>query len=115
MVSCPARKRPRIDAAPAAVTAATPAPEEPKEVPPAQQPAPDADQLQVAVRKLSDYVQSYQRKLSFSVSEETGRTIIKVYDAETDELIRQIPPEDTSRLTELVDSQSDSLFVQERA
>ena len=71
--------------------------------------------LEQAVSKLNDYVQSYQRKLSFSVSAETGRTIIKVYDAETDELIRQIPPEETIKLAESIDSKVSSLFVQERA
>jgi flagellar protein FlaG len=86
-----------------------------QEAPPAQAETPKQDQLQSAVSKLQDYVQNYQRKLSFSVSEETGRTIIKVYDSETDELIRQIPPEETLRLAELIDSHPDGLFVQERA
>ena len=98
----------------AEVTAATPATVESQEAPPAQT-APDADQLQHAVTKLQDYTQNFQRKLSFSVSEETGRTIIKVYDAETDELIRQIPPEETIRMAELVGQQTEGLFVQERA
>lgn len=79
------------------------------------QPAANSSQLQRAVSKLNDYVQSTQRKLSFSVSAETGRTIIKVYDAETDELIRQIPPEETIRLAESIDASVTSLFVKERA
>jgi flagellar protein FlaG len=97
------------------VAPAVPETVEVQEAPPAQTDTPKQDQLQSAVSKLQDYVQNYQRKLSFSVSEETGRTIIKVYDAETDELIRQIPPEETLRLAELIDSQPDGLFVQERA
>lgn len=75
----------------------------------------DLPKLQDAVSKLNDYVQNTQRKLSFSVSAETGRTIIKVYDAETDELIRQIPPEETIRLAESIDATVKSLFVKERA
>jgi len=74
----------------------------------------DSSQLQKAVSKLNDYVQNLQRKLSFSVSAETGRTIIKVYDAETDELIRQIPPDETIRLAESIDVTSANLFVKER-
>lgn len=97
------------------IAPAVPETVEVQEAPPAQTDTPKQDQLQSAVSKLQDYVQNYQRKLSFSVSEETGRTIIKVYDAETDELIRQIPPEETLRLAELIDSQPDGLFVQERA
>jgi flagellar protein FlaG len=78
------------------------------------QPTEDASQLQKAVSKLNDYVQNLQRKLSFSVSAETGRTIIKVYDAETDELIRQIPPDETIKLAESIDASSANLFVKER-
>jgi len=74
----------------------------------------DSSQLQKAVSKLNDYVQNLQRKLSFSVSAETGRTIIKVYDAETDELIRQIPPDETIKLAESIDATSANLFVKER-
>ena len=34
-----------------------------------------------------------QRQLQFSVDEESGKTVIKVIDTETEEIIRQIPPE----------------------
>jgi len=36
--------------------------------------------------------------LSFSLDESTKRVVIKVYDASTHELIRQIPPEETLRI-----------------
>jgi flagellar protein FlaG len=75
----------------------------------------DSNQLQKAVSKLNDYVQNLQHNLSFSVSDETGRTVIKVYDAETDELIRQIPSEETIKLAASIDASSASLFVKERA
>jgi flagellar protein FlaG len=78
------------------------------------QPVTESSQLEKAVTKLNDYVQNLQRKLSFSVSAETGRTIIKVYDAETDELIRQIPPDETIRLADSIDASSANLFVKER-
>lgn len=75
----------------------------------------DPKQLEAAVSKLNDYVQNIRRTLSFSIEEATGRTVIKVYDAETDELIRQIPPEDTMKLLELIDEQSANLFISDRA
>jgi len=82
----------------------------------AAQPVPtDSNQLQKAVSKLNDYVQNLQHNLSFSVSDDTGRTVIKVYDAETDELIRQIPSEETIKLAASIDASSASLFVKERA
>lgn len=82
---------------------------------PSQPKAVDPGALNKAVTKLNDHVQNLQRKLSFSVSAETGRTIIKVYDAETDELIRQIPPEETIKLAESISATTSSLFVKEQA
>ena len=67
-----------------------------------QQPAPTdaskenssrSDQLQKAVVAISEYVQSINRDLQFSVDEETERTVIKVIDSASGELIRQIPDE----------------------
>lgn len=79
-----------------------------------QKTQPDAGQLKEAVSKLNDYVQNIRRNLSFSVEESTGLTVVKVYDAETDELIRQIPSEDTLRLAEAIHEQGTNLFIRER-
>jgi len=79
----------------------------------AKMPAPE--ELQAAVKKLNDYVQNIRRTLSFSIEESTGRTIIKVYDAETDELIRQIPPEDTMKLADTLTGSDVNLLLNERA
>lgn len=51
-----------------------------------------------AVAKLNDYVQSYQRDLTFTVDEDLGRPIVKVVDSTTQEVIRQIPNDVTIRL-----------------
>jgi flagellar protein FlaG len=47
--------------------------------------------MKAAVTRLSDYVQNLQRNLEFSVDEVTGCTVVTVVDAQTDEVIRQIP------------------------
>ncbi|MBI5461126.1 MAG: flagellar protein FlaG [Gammaproteobacteria bacterium] len=47
-----------------------------------------------AVRKLSDYVQNMSRELHISVDEESGRTVIRVIDPNSKEVIRQIPQEE---------------------
>lgn len=52
------------------------------------------DTLQEAMVRLSDLVQSHRRSLQFSVDEASGRTVIRVLDAETQETIRQIPAEE---------------------
>jgi flagellar protein FlaG len=90
---------------------------EPESAPPESQAVtPGSDELSQAVSKLNDYVQNIKRTLSFSIAESTGRTIIQVYDSETDELIRQIPPEQTIQLAEKLDDIAASgFFVKERA
>lgn len=82
----------------------------------AERTAPDREQVQEAVSRLNDYVQNLSRTLSFRVEEATGRTVIEVYDSETEELIRQIPPEETLRLAETLETElPPGLFVKERA
>jgi flagellar protein FlaG len=80
----------------------------------APKPQLDTKQLKEAVTKLNDYMQNIRRNLSFSIEESTGHTVIKVYDAETDELIRQIPSEETLHLAEVIQDQSPNLFIKEQ-
>ena len=75
----------------------------------------DTAQLKVAVSKLNDYVQAVQRNLSFSVDKASGQTVIKVYDAQTKEVIRQIPADETLRLAASIDERLASLSVKEKA
>lgn len=51
-------------------------------------------ELDKAVKQLNDYVQNLQRDLQFSIDKGSGRTIIKVIDSETKEIIRQFPSEE---------------------
>ena len=62
-----------------------------KELPPKS--AEQQAELTAAVDKLNSYVQSVQRTLDFQLDEDSGKTIIRVYDKESEELIRQIPGE----------------------
>lgn len=58
--------------------------------------APDEQEnaeMERVVESINDYMQSSKRALEFSVDETSGRTVIKVMDAENDKVIRQIPPE----------------------
>ncbi|MBK1674896.1 hypothetical protein CKO35_16710 [Ectothiorhodospira shaposhnikovii] len=51
-------------------------------------------QVEDAVDRINDFIQTVRRDLEFSVDEDTGRTVIKVFDSETEELIRQFPPDE---------------------
>ena len=51
------------------------------------------DEVQELVRELNTKAQNHNRTLRFSIDEKLGRSVISVVDRETDEVIRQIPPE----------------------
>jgi flagellar protein FlaG len=52
------------------------------------------EEVEAAVRNLNDYVQNVQRNLQFNIDDDSGHTVIKVIDSDTEELIRQIPSEE---------------------
>lgn len=58
-----------------------------------QQPPQTANTVEVreAVSTINKVVQSLQRDLSFNMDEDSGKTVIRVVDTESGELIRQIP------------------------
>jgi flagellar protein FlaG len=55
-------------------------------------------ELQNAIRKVSGYVQNITRELNFSVDEQLGKTVVRVIDENTGDVIRQIPSEDMLQL-----------------
>ena len=56
--------------------------------------------VEQAVAKLNDYVQNTERKLEFQVDDDSGETVVRVYDKMSDELIRQIPNEEALELAQ---------------
>ncbi|HMW47720.1 MAG TPA: flagellar protein FlaG, partial [Cellvibrionaceae bacterium] len=50
-------------------------------------------QLKDALGTMQDFVQNVKRELQFSVDKDLGRTVVKVVDSESGDLIRQIPEE----------------------
>ena len=56
------------------------------------------ESLQQALAEFEQRPAVQSRSLSFVVNEDTGRTIVSVFDRETDELIRQIPSEEIIRI-----------------
>lgn len=70
-------------------------PDDGKELPPGNdRTEAESSNLEDVVSMLNDHVQYVQRELLFSIDDDTGRTVIKVLDKETKEIIRQIPPEE---------------------
>ncbi len=63
--------------------------------------------LDDAVKQLNSYVQSINRNLEFNIDVDSGKTVVKVIDAETDELIRQIPNEEALNIAKQLDNSLD--------
>jgi flagellar protein FlaG len=59
-----------------------------------------AQQIETAVSQLSEFVQTNNRKLNFSVDEGSNKQVVRVTDAESGQIIRQIPSEEVLKLSE---------------
>lgn len=64
----------------------------------AQPKASEADAIN-KIEEFQNYNLKINRSLKFKVDEELGVTIVRVIDKETDELIRQFPPEELINLS----------------
>lgn len=86
-------------------------------IPPQQEPSGEAGRraLDEAVSRIQDYVQNLQRELQFTVDEDSGRTIIKVIDSETDKVIRQIPPDELLAISEYLSNESEAVLLKVQA
>jgi flagellar protein FlaG len=68
------------------------------------------EQIKQAVQKIQGVVDNLAQSLRFSIDEETGKTIIKVMDAHTEEIIRQIPTEEAIEIARTLDKAQGLLF-----
>lgn len=73
--------------------------------------APNADDLRRVAESLQRRVQPIASELSFAVDQSTGRTVIKVTDTTTDEVILQIPSELALRIGQEIDKYQHGLLV----
>jgi len=71
-------------------------------------------EVRQAVSEINEIVQSVQRDLSFNMDEDSGKTVIKVVDTESGELIRQIPSEEVLAIaSQLREFQEDAVSQNE--
>jgi len=98
----------RVSIASANVSAQEPSRQAPREVESA--PEISRGELDKAVERISDFSQNIRRNLQFSIDESTGRTMITVLDATSEEVIRVIPPEKLMAVSERMDEIRGLLF-----
>lgn len=72
--------------------------------------APDREKVQEAVSRINEYVQQSERTLDFKMDEDSGQIIVRVYDKQSDELIRQIPSELALELAQKLNDEEPALL-----
>ncbi len=71
------------------------------------------EQIEDAVASIQEFVQSVRRSINFSLEDGSGRVVVKVTDAESGNVIRQIPSEEALRLAENLSEVRSLLFEAE--
>ncbi|MDR0440380.1 MAG: flagellar protein FlaG [Candidatus Accumulibacter sp.] len=68
--------------------------------------------LQEAVEKIQKFVSMAACNIEFSIDEDSGRTVVKVVDRETKDVVRQIPSEEMLDLAQALDKLQGLLIKQ---
>ncbi|MFC0166589.1 flagellar protein FlaG [Pseudoduganella danionis] len=77
---------------------------------------PTLDQVKNAVSQLNKSSQAKSQGLEFSVDNDTKRTVVKVVDSGTGEVLRQIPSPEALEIAKSLDSKaSTGLLIQQTA
>ena len=74
----------------------------------------DEVQVKQALETANRLVQSLGSSLQFIVDQDTGKTLVRVFDASTKQLIRQIPPEEMLAISRALDKPQ-GLLIKQRA
>ncbi len=73
---------------------------------------PSKEQIDQAMAQVKGALPAVAQNLQFSLDEDTGRTVVKVVDSGTNEVIRQIPSEELLAISKALDMFSGLLLKQ---
>lgn len=76
---------------------------------------PSATQLKSAVDNINKIMKQADKGLEFSVDDSTKKTVIKVVDSTTGDVIRQFPSEDALAMTRTLDRIQQGLLLTQKA
>lgn len=81
--------------------------------------AMDMEKLREMVEQTNQSMEAQNRRLMFSVNEDTGIKLIQVFDRDTDKLVRQFPPEEyvgvVKQIQQMMPDESKGLMFKEQA
>jgi len=70
--------------------------------------------IQEATKRLQDFVSTVRSDIQFSMDQDSGKTVVKVMDSNTKEVIRQFPSEEALELAKALD-RFQGLLVKQQA
>lgn len=68
------------------------------------------EKVKQAVNKIQDFTDKVANNLKFSIDDDTGKTIVKIIDSQTQEIIRQFPSEEAISIARTLDKVQGLLF-----
>lgn len=57
------------------------------------------EEIESVIKELNQFVQIFNTKIAFEIDKETKKTILRIVDVETNEVVRQIPPEELLKIS----------------
>ncbi|RJG01152.1 flagellar protein FlaG [Noviherbaspirillum sedimenti] len=78
-------------------------------------PAPTSAEVAQAVRNLNKAMLEQSQNLEFTIDSDSNRTIVKVIDQKTKEVLRQIPNEETLAMAKALDQMAAGLLIRQKA
>ena len=86
-------------------------PKEGKAVPQQASQSTSTAELREAVTKINDFVQNVNRDVRFSMDEGSGRTVIRVLDTDSGDLVRQIPNDEVLAIARRLNEVRDMMIA----
>lgn len=74
----------------------------------------NSEQLEDAVKAVNDFLKPLNNSLQFNIDDDTGKTIVKVVDSSTNEVIKQFPSEEMLAIAKAIDKMK-GLLIQQKA
>ncbi len=81
---------------------------------PEERKATETPSVQEVVKEVNEFVKPFNNSLQFSIDDDTGTTVVKVIDMETEKVIKQLPSEEMLALAKAI-GQLKGLLVKQEA
>ena len=79
------------------------------------QQAPTAPQLQQVVDKINKAIQQTNKNLEFTIDTDTRKSVVKLVDTETGDVIRQFPSEEAIAISKAIERIQQGLLLRQKA